>query len=176
MYDRGMHGSVAKSQLVTSQRDAGGWSYGIAIFAIAAAIYAAAMIATTIDNALAPIDRVERDAARLEQLRQPPAWRVAARAICCEPAALSERDRSLLFCDRLASAMRHPGSDVDAREYPHIDQFTGRGLLWHWRVRGEYRAPPREVAALCHGLFGAETLFSSSQPSLEPLGGLASAD
>jgi hypothetical protein len=173
-----MHGSVAKSHLVKSQRDAGGWSYGVVIFAVAAAIYAVAVIATEIDGAdvLAPIDRIERDAARLERLHRPRPWLVMARAICCEPAALSERDRSLLFCDRLASAMRHPASDVDAREYPYIDQFPGRRLLWHWRVRREYRVSPREASALCHGLFGAETLLSSPQPSLEPQRDLVAAD
>jgi hypothetical protein len=173
-----MHGSLAKSQLTESHGDGGVRSLGIAILAAAAAIYATALIVTAIDgaDALASTDRIERDAARLERLHQPQPLLVMARAICCEPAALSARDSSLLFCDRLASAMLYPASDVDAREYPHIDQFPGRRLLWHRRVRREYRVPPRDVAALCHGLFGAETLFGSPQPSLEPPESLASTD
>jgi len=170
-----MHGSVAKSQLLTSRGDAGPWSFWIAILAVAGTIYAAALIVTAVDDAgvLAPADRIERDALRLEQLYRPQPWLVVARAICCERPGLSDGDRSLLFCDRLASAIRHP--DVDAREYPQVDQFTGRRYLWHWRVRREFRVPPREAAAMCHGLFEVETA-GWSRPSPEPQGGLASAD
>jgi len=173
-----MHGSIEKSRLVTSHRGAAGRSLWVAILAGAAAIYAAALMVTVAGDAtaLSPTNGIERDAARLEQLHRPPMWRVAARAICCGPAALSERDRSLLFCERLASAIRHPASDVDSREYPHIDEFPGRRLVWHWRVRREYRAPPREAAALCRGLFGAETLSSSPEPAPEPQGDLVAAD
>ena len=146
-----MHGPVAKSQ---SKVGIG----PVAAAAAAAAIYAAAMIVTTVDDAdmLAPADRIERDAARLERLHQPPPWLVMVRAICCTPIVLRDSDRALLFCDRLASAMRHPSREIDAREYPWVNQFAGRRFHWHWRVREAYRLAPRDAAALCDGLFSAD--------------------
>jgi len=157
-----MHAPLAESPLAPSplaglRGDAGVRSFVIVILAVVATIYAAALIVTAVDDAdlLARADRIERDAARLERLHRPQPWLVLARAICCGTLVLREADRSLLFCDRLASALRHPSSESGAREYPWVNQFPGRRFLWHWRVREPFRVPPREVAALCQGLFKA---------------------